>query len=70
MADPARRRATYDDLREVPPHLVREILDRDLVTSPRPAPPYAQAASSLSGEQYAPFHRGRGGPGGWIIRSY
>ena len=38
-----------------------------LVTSPRPAPPYAHAASSLSGELYAPFHRGRGGPGGWII---
>ena len=67
MADPARRRATYDDLRQVPPHQVGEILDGDLVTSPRPAPPHAQAASSLSGELYAPFHRGRGGPGGWII---
>lgn len=30
-------------------------------------PPHAQAASSLSGELCAPFHRGRGGPGGWII---
>ena len=28
---------------------------------------HTQAASSLSGELYAPFHRGRGGPGGWII---
>lgn len=67
MADPARRRASYDDLRGVPAHLVGEILDGDLVTSPRPAPPHAQAASSLAGELYAPFHRGRGGPGGWII---
>ena len=67
MADPARRRATFDDLRDVPAHLVGEILNGDLVTSPRPAPPHAQAASSLSGELYAPFHRGRGGPGGWII---
>jgi Uma2 family endonuclease len=67
MADRARRRATYDDLREIPPHLVGEILNGDLVRSPRPAPPHAQAASSLSGELYAPFHRGRGGPGGWII---
>ena len=66
MADPARRRATFDDLLDVLPHLVGEILNGDLVTSPRPAPMHAQAASSLSGELYAPFHRGRGGPGGWI----
>jgi hypothetical protein len=59
MADPARRRATYDDLRDVPAHLVGEILNGDLVTSPRPAPPHAQAASSLSGELYAPFHKER-----------
>lgn len=67
MADPARRRATLDDLSDVSAHLVAEILDGDLVTSPRPAPAHAQAASSLLGELYAPFHRGRGGPGGWII---
>jgi Uma2 family endonuclease len=67
MADPARRRATYEDLQKVPSHLVAEISNGELVTSPRPAPPHTQAASSLSGELYAPFHRGRGGPGGWII---
>lgn len=67
MADPARRRATYDDLHDVPAQLVGELLNGELVTSPRPAPPHAQAASSLSGELYAPFQRGRGGPGGWII---
>ena len=67
MADPARRRATYEDLRAVPAHLVAEILDGELVTSPRPGPPHARAASSLGGELYGPFDRGRGGPGGWII---
>jgi len=67
MADPARRRATYDDLRAVPSHLVAEILDGELVTSPRPGPPHTRAASSLGGELYGPFDRGRGGPGGWII---
>ena len=67
MADPARRRATYDDLRAVPAHLVAEILNGELHTSPRPSPPHARAASSLGGELYGPFDRGRGGPGGWVI---
>lgn len=67
MADPARRRATYEDLEQVPETLVGEILNGDLVTSPRPAPPHARAASSLGGELYGPFDRGRGGPGGWVI---
>ena len=67
MADPARRRATYDDLRDIPDRFVAEILDGELVTSPRPAPPHARAATSLNGELYGPFDRGRGGPGGWII---
>ena len=69
MADAARRRATYDDLRGVPAHVVAEILSGELVTSPRPSPPHARAASSLAGELYGPFDRGRGGPGGWIILS-
>lgn len=67
MADPARRRATYDDLQGLPDHLVAEILDGEVVTSPRPAPRHARAASSLGGELYGPFDRGRGGPGGWIL---
>jgi Uma2 family endonuclease len=67
MADPARRRATYSDLHAVPDRLVAEILDGDLFTSPRPAPRHARAASSLGGELYGPFDRGRGGPGGWVI---
>lgn len=66
MADPARRRATYEDLVSVPDHFVAELINGDLVTSPRPAAPHARAASSLSGELYHPFDRGNGGPGGWI----
>ena len=67
MADPARKRASYSDLQSVPDRLVAEILDGELVTSPRPAPRHARAASSLGGELYGPFDRGRGGPGGWVI---
>jgi Uma2 family endonuclease len=62
-----RRRATYDDLLAVPDHLVAEIVDGELFASPRPALRHAQASSSLGGELFGPFHRGRGGPGGWLI---
>jgi Uma2 family endonuclease len=67
MAEPARKRAIYSDLNGIPDHVVAEILDGELFTSPRPAPRHARAASSLGGELYGPFDRGRGGPGGWII---
>ena len=63
----ARRRATYDDLLAVPDHLVAEILDGELHTSPRPAPRHARATTGLIGDLFGPFDRGRGGPGGWWI---
>ncbi|HEY3356278.1 MAG TPA: Uma2 family endonuclease [Polyangia bacterium] len=67
MRDPPRRRATYDDLLRLPEHVVGEIIDGELIVSPRPAPRHAQAASVLGGDLGPPFHRGRGGPGGWWI---
>ncbi len=67
QADRRTRPATYDDLLAVPSHLVAEILDGELHTSPRPAPRHADAATGLSGALRGPFDRGRGGPGGWRI---
>jgi len=67
MGEPAKRRATYEDLLAVPNHRVAEIIDGQLVTQPRPAALHARAASSLGGELYGPFDRGKGGPGGWIL---
>jgi Uma2 family endonuclease len=66
---PARsqRPATYEDLLNVPDHLVAEILDGELHVSPRPAPRHADASSGLGGALRNPFDRGRGGPGGWRI---
>src|SRR3989442_10352749 len=67
MASPVKRRATYDDVLQVPPHRVAEIVDGDLHVSPRPASRHALAASVLGSALGPPFHHGRGGPGGWWL---
>jgi Uma2 family endonuclease len=67
MSDPARRRATYDDVLRAPEHLIAEIIDGELVTQPRPAGRHSAVASALGEELGPPFKRGRGGPGGWLI---
>jgi Uma2 family endonuclease len=67
MADPARRRATYDDVLSAPPHMVAELIDGELRLQPRPAKAHAAAASALGEELGPPFKRGKGGPGGWIL---
>jgi hypothetical protein len=67
VADPARRRATYEDVLAAPPHMVAEVIDGELHVMPRPAKPHAAAATALGEELGPPFKRGRGGPGGWII---
>ena len=65
----ARRRATYDDLIAVPDNLVAEIIDGELVTSPRPASPHALAATRIGTALGGPFDRPPGGglPGGWWL---
>ena len=68
--DPARRRATYEDVLNAPEHVVAEIIDGELYASPRPAAPHAVAASAIGADLFGPFHRSPGdpaGPGGWWI---
>ena len=67
MGEPAKRRATFEDILGAPAHKVAEIIDGELILSPRPAGPHTAAASALGEELGPPFKRGRGGPGGWII---
>ena len=67
MADPAVKRATYQDVLNAPEHMIAEIMDGELRLQPRPAKPHAAAASALGEELGPPFKRGRGGPGGWHI---
>lgn len=67
MALPQHKPATYEDLFNLPRHVVGEIVNGRLVTQPRPAPRHARAYSALGGELGPPFDKGRGGPGGWWI---
>ena len=67
MALPSEKSTTYEDLLRLPENVVGEIVDGDLVVSPRPAPRHALASSAIGGELAGPFHGGRGGPGGWVI---
>jgi Uma2 family endonuclease len=67
MGEPAKRRASYEDLLAVPKHLVAEILNGELVTQPRPASRHARASTRLGVKLGGPFDLGEGGPGGWIL---
>src|SRR3954471_16123983 len=62
--------ATYEDFLKVPPEKVAEILDGELIVSPRPAPRHASAAFGL-GVDLAVFDQQRrrdpDDPGGWCI---
>ncbi|MGR9052030.1 MAG: Uma2 family endonuclease [Gammaproteobacteria bacterium] len=67
MNQPAERFAVYEDLFDLPDHVIGEILHGQLITQPRPAPKHALAASMVHQEFAGPYHRGIGGPGGWWI---
>ncbi len=67
MNEPARKRATYEELLAVSDDRIAEILDGVLYTMPRPATRHAAATTALGEELGPPFKRGRGGPGGWIL---
>jgi Uma2 family endonuclease len=67
MGDPAKKRATYEDVLAAPPHVVAEVVAGVLRTQPRPAVPHTRAASRLGGKLSGPFDEGRDGPGGWVL---
>lgn len=65
----AKRRATYEDLLQVPDTKVAEIVDGQLVVSPRPALRHALAVTEIAADLVSVFHGSpaRSGPGGWWI---
>ena len=67
LSQDQKKPGTYADLEALPPHVVGEIIDGELIVNPRPASLHALAASRLQIDVGGPFDRGRGGPGGWVI---
>lgn len=61
------REASYQDLLQVPDHLIAEIINGELHTQPRPAVRHARAASMLDREVGSEYDFGGRGPGGWVI---
>src|SRR5260221_10202028 len=61
------RRATYEDLLAVPEHLVAELIDGELYTSPRPRLRHAKVATRVGSRLERAFDSGDDGPGGWVI---
>jgi Uma2 family endonuclease len=68
MPEAARRRAVYEDLFDIPENVTGEIINGELIVTPRPSRKHALTATVL-GSRLTPFYYlgEGGGPGGWII---
>jgi Uma2 family endonuclease len=67
MTGPARKRAVYEDLYNLPENMTGEIIDGALIVTPRPSRKHIFAGSALGAEIGPPYRFGSGGTGGWII---
>jgi Uma2 family endonuclease len=68
MSEPAMKRATYEDLYAIPENMTGEIIDGELIVTPRPSRKHTLTSSYLGSEVIPPYCHGRGGgPGGWVI---
>lgn len=65
--EPLRKRATYEDVLNAPPHMTAEILDGELHLMPRPRRAHLRSASGLGSFLFGAFQVGVNGPGGWTI---
>lgn len=68
MSEPAKRKATYEDLFSIPENTTGEIINGELIVTPRPSRKHTYASSALDKKIGPPYQFGEGGgPGGWII---
>lgn len=65
MSGAPQHRATYEDLQRVPDHLIAELIDGELFTSPRPASPHTWATGAIYNQLFP--HDGAPSSGGWWI---
>lgn len=64
----ARKRAVYEDLFHIPENRRGEIIDGELIVTPRPSRRHSLASSRLGGAIIPVYDFGDGwGPGGWVI---
>lgn len=64
-----RRKASYDDVLDAPPHKVAQVISGNLHLHPRPIGSHIMANAILCRKIATPFQDGIGGPGGWWIVS-
>jgi len=67
MPTTAKRKTGYKDLFDLPENMTGEIIDGEIVATPRPSPRHGRTASDLTIEIGSAYRFGRGGPGGWWI---
>jgi Uma2 family endonuclease len=68
MSMPAKRKAVYDDLYNLPENMTGEIIEGELHAFPKPHYRHSNAVSAIGSELKPPYQFGKhGGPGGWII---
>jgi hypothetical protein len=68
MSEPARKKAVYGDLYSIPENMTGEIINGELIVTPRPSQRHVHTASALDKKIGSPYQFGEGGgPGGWVI---
>ena len=64
---PPMKHATYEDVLNAPDHMVAELLDGELILSPRPSARHASAMAAIHGTLWPRFDGGERRPSGWIV---
>lgn len=68
MAEPALKKASYEDLYRIPENMTGEIIAGELIVTPRPSRKHGYAATALGAKVTTGYQLGEGGgPGGWVI---
>lgn len=68
MSSPVKRDKTLtQQLLDLPENQRGEIINGELVVSPRPSGGHIVGTSAIGSEILGPYQQGRGGPGGWWI---